>query len=164
MTPETTARISRSLSLIPRWAGNVTREFYVSDHLLIGLAWLQYQGAPVEVQRAWLMHDAVEAWTSDVPTPYKTDDFKSQENDLLLDMAMKIGVSFDALYSPTVKQCDLEMAAAEDSVIHYSPCGTYGRAPDHLVYMIEHRPRQTWEERQSEFSRVWGEMFSEVAA
>lgn len=157
-------RIARALTLAPRWAGNLTREFYVSDHLLVGQAWLQRNGASAGTQRAWLLHDAFEAWTADVPTPFKTPDFKAQENEGLAKLANEWGVDTKLLFGDEVKQCDFEMAAAEDQVVHFTPCGQYGRAPDMLVFMVENRPQQTWAERQSEFIRVWNEHFERVEA
>jgi len=63
--------IAHALSNICRFGGH-TREFYsVLDHSLLVTRYLERAGASSYVQMLGLLHDAHEAYTGDIPTPFK---------------------------------------------------------------------------------------------
>ena len=131
----------------------------MSDHLVVGLEWMRRSGATNEMQRAWMMHDFAEAWTGDIPTPYKTADFKLMEMDMLAELSEKFGVSEWHLYHADIKRNDRDMAAAEDNTVHWSPCGDYGEGNESLKDIIEWRPMIDWPARQHVFLKTWRELF-----
>lgn len=63
--------IAHHLSLINRFTGATTRPYSVAEHSLLCSEIAQREGAPVGLQMAMLMHDAHEAYTTDLSSPAK---------------------------------------------------------------------------------------------
>jgi len=63
--------IAHHLSLINRFTGATTRPYSVAEHSLLCVDIAQHEGAPVGLQMAMLMHDAHEAYTTDLSSPAK---------------------------------------------------------------------------------------------
>src|SRR5690349_18223634 len=88
--------IAVGLSRLPRFAGQGWRWYSVLDHSLFADELVQrtallpfqgvFQGDESHARRRWrlavLLHDAHEAMTSDVPTPYKTDELRREQEQL----------------------------------------------------------------------------------
>src|SRR5689334_18815131 len=81
--------IAVALSRMPRFAGHTNRWFSVLDHTMFGYGIIMGEGRPGVgplfgpiVQRAWLLHDAHEALTGDVPTDIKGDDLRRTQEEL----------------------------------------------------------------------------------
>lgn len=64
--------IAVGLSRQPRFAGQTRRWWSVLDHSLFCDALVVADGGPAPLRLAVLLHDAHEAVTADVPTPFKT--------------------------------------------------------------------------------------------
>lgn len=75
--------IAVGLSRMPRFAGQTTHWFSVLDHTMFGLSLIEGSGFeyPYDV-RWWLLHDAHESMTGDVPTDLKTADLRAIQEDL----------------------------------------------------------------------------------
>lgn len=81
--------IAVGLSRQPRFAGQTRRWWSVLDHTLFGAALIRQDMAGYWAERlelAWLLHDAHEAITGDIPTPLKTDELRKTQE--LLDDAI----------------------------------------------------------------------------
>lgn len=63
--------IAHHLSLINRFHGATTRPYSVAEHSLLCSEIAKREGGPVFLQLAALMHDAHEAYTSDLSSPAK---------------------------------------------------------------------------------------------
>lgn len=63
--------IAHHLSLINRFTGATTRPYSVAEHSLLCADIAEHEGAPVGLQMAMLMHDAHEAYTTDLSSPAK---------------------------------------------------------------------------------------------
>lgn len=75
--------IAIGLSRTPRFAGQTLRWFSVLDHTMFGLYLIEESPSKTFYdQRWWLLHDAHEAMTGDVPTDVKTDDLRKVQAQL----------------------------------------------------------------------------------
>jgi hypothetical protein len=63
--------IAHHLSLINRFTGATTRPYSVAEHSLLCADIAEHEGAPAGLQMAMLMHDAHEAYTTDLSSPAK---------------------------------------------------------------------------------------------
>jgi hypothetical protein len=72
--------IAVSLSRQPRFAGHCRRWWSVLDHTLFGDDLLR--GEFGELRLSWLLHDAHESITGDVPTTFKTESLRWQQQHL----------------------------------------------------------------------------------
>jgi hypothetical protein len=77
--------IAHALSLAARWTGHTRRHFSVAQHSVLVARWLKEHGYSKSVQLAGLMHDASEAYLTDVARPVKVQlsDYKVIEDMLL---------------------------------------------------------------------------------
>lgn len=110
--------IAVGLSRQPRFGGQTGRWWSVIDHTLFGLELVKQQSpGNRELQLAWMLHDAHEALTGDVPTPFKTPDFKAVQDDLdrrIYGAFFQPGYeTYVEFYLPLVKQVDLRAMRAE---------------------------------------------------
>lgn len=82
--------IATALSHIPRWLGHTNKFYSVAQHC----CWCydNTKGDKVEA----LMHDATEAYVSDIPTPLKAllPDYKEMENKVALAIANKFNFNY----------------------------------------------------------------------
>lgn len=69
--PVSLADIAHHLSLINRFTGATTRPYSVAEHSLLCADIARREGAAVGLQMAMLMHDAHEAYTTDLSSPAK---------------------------------------------------------------------------------------------
>ena len=153
----TLADLSLGMSRIPRFAGQTRVPWSVLDHSLFAASMAQ-RDAPLAyaAQLAVLMHDAHEALTGDVPTPFKSDHLRSVQR--LLDAKISALVCLnkcDCLFTDhdaLVKMYDLRALRAEALVVA-SPMLTtpllvaehFGGAPeqvdvDNLQNFLQHNP------------------------
>lgn len=63
--------IAHHLSLINRFTGATMRPYSVAEHSLLCAEIAKHEGAPAGLQMAMLMHDAHEAYTTDLSSPAK---------------------------------------------------------------------------------------------
>lgn len=99
--------IAHALSNTCRFGGHCKKFYSVAEHSVLVMHLMeklhQEEGASFE----GLMHDATEAYLSDVPSPFKQfiPDWKKLEDDLELSMRRWAGLPDKE--NPLVKQCDL---------------------------------------------------------
>lgn len=75
--------IAVGLSRMPRFAGQTTRWFSVLDHTMFGLYLIEADPFSYRYdKRWWLLHDAHESMTGDVPTDLKGEELRSLQNSL----------------------------------------------------------------------------------
>jgi 5'-deoxynucleotidase YfbR-like HD superfamily hydrolase len=100
--------IAIGLSRKFRFAGQTTHPLTVSQHLVNCMSM-----AHTELKLDALMHDAGEAFTSDVPKPIKMmiPQFETMENELMRIIAMKFGC--DNWNSESIKQLDRQLLEYE---------------------------------------------------
>jgi len=102
--------IAHSLSLQCRFGGHV-REFYsVAQHSVYVAT-----SVPSDLVLAGLLHDAAEAYISDIVTPVKRElrEIAQMEQGALWAICVALGVSEDAVSAPAVKEADLRMLLTE---------------------------------------------------
>lgn len=102
--------IAHGLSLTCRFAGQCDMFYSVAQHSLAVVSLVQKNnGNDVEVMQA-LLHDAAEAYLSDVAAPikYTIPDYIELESDLLSAIGLRFEVDLDDL-SPLVKWADEQM-------------------------------------------------------
>lgn len=76
--PKSPFQIGKCLARIARYAGDSPKFYTVFQHSLIVAELL-----PAHLQCHGLIHDLSEAWTSDLPSIYKHDEFRKVEHELL---------------------------------------------------------------------------------
>lgn len=114
--------ISHSLALQCRFSGHCRRFYSVAEH-----SWhiaRMLGDFPVEVQLAGLLHDASEAYLTDLPSPVKAlmPEYREFEDNLMEHIAAKF--NFEYPLHPAVKHADMVMLATE---AHYlMPSGGRG--------------------------------------
>jgi hypothetical protein len=116
------ADISLGLSRMPRFAGQTRVPYTVLDHSLFVLDMVTADApAAFTLQLAALLHDAHEAMTGDVPTPFKTAALRDMQDQLDARISELVCVSgWDCLfyaYQPLVKKYDTCALLAEALVI-----------------------------------------------
>jgi hypothetical protein len=110
--------IAVGLSRQPRWSGQGRRWFSVLDHTLFGDELVQesdeYQLR--QARLAWLLHDAHEALTGDIPTPFKAQEMRALQQGLDVRIAAAYfpgGPAAWASWSTFVKEIDARTMRAE---------------------------------------------------
>jgi hypothetical protein len=110
--------IAIGLSRQPRFAGQTKRWFSVLDHTLFGLELIKLgENHARGLQLAWLLHDAHEAITADVPTDVKGDDLRGAQD--LLDQMIYGAYGQDSawVWKQNVKDTDRLCLSAEARVL-----------------------------------------------
>jgi 5'-deoxynucleotidase YfbR-like HD superfamily hydrolase len=109
--------IALALSNICRYTGHVARLYSVAEHSVKVSARLQESGYGPAVQLAGLLHDAAEAYLSDVPKPIKDDKrmlWFRELDDRLTDMVMtRFGAAWSMYDRQAVKDADKQEFFAE---------------------------------------------------
>lgn len=120
MRPEdiTLEDIAHALSLQCRFAGHIPSHYSVAEHSFRGAQRLRVDGASELVQRAFLLHDAAEAYLTDLPKPLKSRpefaEYVKADDRLSAVIARKWGFSFQhPSLGPVVKSMDRAMYAWE---------------------------------------------------
>jgi hypothetical protein len=95
--------IAHALALQCRYAGHVPTHYSVAEHSFRGAQRLRDDGASLSVQKAFLLHDAAEAYLTDLPRPLKQrPEFAPYiEAETRLEHALARRFSFMPFYSPT---------------------------------------------------------------
>lgn len=144
--------IAVSLSRIPRFHGATTRFYSVAQHS-VHCYEITRHASPTDAPAAlWsLLHDAHEAYTGDLPTPFKCavlallpkwtiDPFKAITDKLDLDIMEAFGINSrditDAL--PLVKRADMIALATEKAQLMLAPPTVWGLElppPDEIELM-----------------------------
>ena len=124
-TVPTLYSIGVALSRIPRFAGHTREPWTVLDHSLFVAALVDNEIATEATQYlplCALLHDAHEAMTSDVPTPFKNDDLRETQDMLDMHIAGRYipgGVATLGELEPVLKELDYRALLAEALV--YGP-------------------------------------------
>jgi uncharacterized protein len=63
--------VAHALALIPRWGAQLPHAYSVAQHSLLVKGIVQAAGGSTELQWEALLHDAAEAYTGDMPRPWK---------------------------------------------------------------------------------------------
>lgn len=111
-----------SLSRINRYLGHTSRTMSVLEHSLLVAMLLEKRDQPPAIILAGLMHDAKEAYLGDIPTPVKRalgPEFAAALDELerAFDCAIAFhaDIDFELIYSPEVKQADVDVLMLESS-------------------------------------------------
>lgn len=101
--------IAFALANTCRWNGHVPF-FSVAEHSIAVAARL-----PPAMQLAGLMHDAAEAYLSDIPSPIKQylPDYQAMESNVQAAVHKKFGVKIDAETAREIKLADKDQTATE---------------------------------------------------
>lgn len=100
--------IAHALSMNCRYTGHCDRFYSVAE-----LSWHMSRMAPEGLEMACLLHDASEAYITDIASPIKQHlpDYQEMEDRLMKAIASKFG--FDYPLNPIVKHLDLTMLSTE---------------------------------------------------
>lgn len=108
--------IAHSLANMSRYAGHSRRFYSVAEHsvLTYNIAkklWPQ----DLDIQWAALLHDATEAYVTDLPTPIKVllPNFNKLEHKIELQIIEKFNICMDNRVKKAVKQIDVEALSTE---------------------------------------------------
>jgi hypothetical protein len=105
--------IAVGLSRMPRFAGQTWVWWSVLDHTLFGDYLLAAADAGRGLRLAWLLHDAHEALTGDVPTPFKSAGLRVTQAQLDTKIIEALGRGVTASYFDQVKDMDKRVMVAE---------------------------------------------------
>jgi hypothetical protein len=123
--------ISRGLSNQCRFNGQVKAFYSVAEHCCLGVQLAAVFGR--EAQRAWLLHDAAEAYLGDLVSPIKNStvgaEFAAIEGHVLTAIGDKYGVDF-VKYSAEIKRVDVMMLAIEREQLIPKVVGQWPEMPD----------------------------------
>lgn len=105
------ADIAHALSMQCRFVGHSRRFYSVAEHSWNVARLLD--GCPLDVQLAGLLHDASEAYITDVASPVKQHmpEYQKLEDTIMKAIASKY--EFEYPFHPAIKQCDLMMLSIE---------------------------------------------------
>ena len=104
--------ITVSLSRLARFNGHTTKPYYVAQHSIIVSQMVKNAGADPKLQLAALLHDAHEAYISDIPSPVKwsmgsgLEGLKEIERGIDRAVSEAFGFDQELFYHPLVKQAD----------------------------------------------------------
>ena len=147
--------IAHALSMAPRFAGHMNFFYSVAQHCLNVARIL-----PPNKKLQGLMHDGMEAYLCDIPTPFKAmlGNYEQLENDLWLAIAARYDLP--VYLDPEVKEADKIMLMTERDILKpnspkWSP--KYEAVPrsDHPGLDITERP---WREVKDEFIETFHEL------
>jgi uncharacterized protein len=119
--------IAHALSLLCRYGGHASRFYSVGEHSLLISRALERDGAPLDVIRWGLMHDAAEAYLGDVIRPVKRSMpiYRDAEARLLEVIAAVFGLPYDGGgregYGPEVAACDNRILLDERAELLSAP-------------------------------------------
>lgn len=115
--------IAQGLASRGRWSGWTARYYSVAQHCLAVSALLVTRGAQPEVALAGLLHDASEAYFSDIPTPHKRHPAYARvlEADAHLQRAIYLRYDLSPEAGVAVDQADNDMLHAEAVLLMRSP-------------------------------------------
>ena len=123
--------IAHSLSFIPRFGGHLSRLYSVGQHSL-SCSFLVDDEYKLEA----LMHDATEAYMTDIPSPIKHNlpDYKEMENNLHRVICNKFGLPFPM--SKEIKKIDKKMLEMEWKLLmigrEMMPIEGYASSPEEV--------------------------------
>lgn len=134
--------IANALARVQRYGGHVGRVdedgvptpsnvlYSVAEHSVLGVEYLEAQGASEDLQRAFLLHDASEAYLGDFPSPFKKllRDYQQVEAAFERAIADHFGVitrDEDALLREVDRRIQLD-EVAELQPVRYHPVGPEG--------------------------------------
>lgn len=105
--------IAHALSSTCRWNGHTTQFYSVAEHSILMSDYLRGRGHSKETCLTALLHDAAEAYVSDVPGPIKPHfpGFKEMEEGIDRAVAKKFGSNYP--FDPVVKELDRAMIGTE---------------------------------------------------
>lgn len=103
--------IAHSLAMNCRFVGQCRKFYSVAEH-----SWhvaRMLEGTPLEVQLAGLLHDASEAYITDVASPVKQymPEYQKMEDTIMVAISKKYGLEYP--FHPAVKHCDAAMLSNE---------------------------------------------------
>lgn len=109
-----TSDIARGLAKTCRFGGQIPGNgwYSVAEHCLLGARWILESTGNPDNAFGFLMHDAAEAYTGDIPKPLKVmlPDFAIVEQRLEAVIFAKYQLRHDIAF---IKQCDMAMLKAE---------------------------------------------------
>lgn len=122
--------IAHSLSQINRFSGHTKFPYSVALHCLAVSVYLEAAEHPMHIVLGGLLHDAHEAYFSDIPTPVKhylerdmpadmvaKYGIRAKEKAVQAVVAEKLGVPHEWLTAPEVKMADMVALAVERDVL-----------------------------------------------
>ena len=139
--------IAHALSMICRFTGHCKEFYSVAEH-----SWhvaRMLEGCPIEVQIAGLLHDASEAYITDIASPIKQHlpDYQKLEDGILAAIFAQYHLEYPM--HPAVKQADLAMLSTEAHYMLHSGGNSWDMwkerrrpAPNALYRPINMPPRQ----------------------
>lgn len=128
--------IAHALSMLCRFGGHCLKFYSVAEHSVHIARWL-YPRHGAHVALCGLMHDATEAYVTDVPRPLKPFlmGYKQIEKDNWLAIASAFGLP--ATLPPAVKDADTR-ALAEEARQNMAPCvAEWNNVADTLGFVLE---------------------------
>lgn len=136
--------IAHALSMLCRFSGHCLQFYSVAEHSAHIARWL-YPRHGARVALCGLLHDATEAYVTDVPRPLKPFlmGYKQIERDNWLAIASAFELPTDL--SPVIKQAD-SAALAEEARQNMAPCdGDWAAMPEPLGFQLQY-----WQPDQAE--------------
>lgn len=145
--------IAHALSLQCRYAGHIPEHYSVAQHCLFCYDWAQIRPGSLWTNAqfdtlllAILLHDASEAYLTDIPRPLKVQDIFSGYRDLESHVQRMIfdrfGLNESWYYSSTIKAIDNEILVWESQELRAGEdwCEVYGCRPADLSTLWIDRP------------------------
>lgn len=143
--------IAHGLSLSCRWSGQCDDYFSIAQHSM-GAAKL----VPHAFKLSALMHDAAEAYLTDIPTPAKRimPEYQEMEHVLWLAIAERFGLPVEL--DPEVHKADRIMLMSERDILKPNTRGGWGPAyeespRDHGVVIHQLAWNETWQQAKAHF-------------
>lgn len=132
--------VAIALSRLPRFGGHTRRPWSVADHSLFCYRLAldvrtMLPALALRMRLAVLMHDWHEALTGDMPTPFKNEALRAQQNDIdkrLMDVLYPGGWRRFLEWSEEVKYIDREALLAEAHVVGPRPFVAAAKVREHM--------------------------------
>lgn len=115
--------IANALGKVCRFGGHTNTFYSVAEHCYSCSNLLDLWGASAMYQLAALLHDAQEAYTGDMPSPYKQmfPEFKLWETRVQKALLKTKGVPYEIVKHPIIKQADLQLLQIERACLLPEP-------------------------------------------
>jgi len=130
--------ISHALSMQCRYNGHCSSFYSVAEHTVLGTSFMiKHDSSPAQI-KAWLLHDATEAYVGDLIRPVKAhlQGFKDIEEVFATVINRKYGVELSDDILETIHYVDNVMVAWEKRDLMKGSKETWGGLPDISMYSL----------------------------
>ncbi len=155
-----TKEVAHSLAMQCRFNGHVKQFYSVAQHSVLVSNLLEDWGAPLEVIKQGLLHDAAEAYTGDVISPIKQELPNLQIIEEYNHQAVARRFGLDYPFHSDVKRADITMLLTERrDLMRKPPRPWFNNEHSFILPGWEIGPELQWREARDQFMDRFSELW-----